>query len=162
MIRNEFFPVAVSHHSLDSLRVFILLPWPIRVNDKTLLKGLRIFPGVQKKSPINESLVSYVLIMLYNEFCPLIFSNHSFRRLIRLFFLTWIIRVSIDSTQSLVHYILIYLVLLLSLVMKNAVEIVQILVPKGPKQLRLCPQAKKWIWLEKEYIHPDWNSDTKI
>ena len=44
-------------------------------------KGLRGVPKLQKTFPINDSLVSFLLVMLNNEFSPDMFSNHSFGRL---------------------------------------------------------------------------------
>ena len=54
---------------------------------KTPYKGLRSVSKVLKHFPINDILVSFVLVMINNEFCPKIFSRHSFGRLIILLFL---------------------------------------------------------------------------
>ena len=81
MIRNEFYPLMLSHHYFWRLRSLLFIPWAIRVNNKTPLKGLRSLPKVQTNFPIDDSLVFIVLVMLNNEFSPDMFSNHSFGRL---------------------------------------------------------------------------------
>ena len=41
-------------------------------------KGLRSVPSVLCICPLNDSLVSFMIIMLTNEFCPLVFSRTYF------------------------------------------------------------------------------------
>ena len=65
---------------------------------KTPFKGLRSVHKVLKNRPFNDILVSFVLVMINNELCLYIFSNHSFGGLKSLFLLPWPIRVSVDST----------------------------------------------------------------
>ena len=64
---------------------------------KTPFKGLRSVPKVLKYCPINDGLVSFVLVMINNSFYPHVFSRHSFGRLRILLFLAWAIRASVDS-----------------------------------------------------------------
>ena len=65
---------------------------------KTPLKGMRSVPKVINNCPINDSLVSFVLVMINNEFCLHMFSNHSCGRLRSFLFLPCPTRVYIDFT----------------------------------------------------------------
>ena len=65
---------------------------------KNPLKGLRSVPKVQKNDCINDSLVSFVVEIMYDKLCPLMFSHHCLRRLRNLLFLAWPIRASVGST----------------------------------------------------------------
>ena len=65
---------------------------------KNPCKGLRSVPMVLKNCPVTASLVFFVLAMINNELCPLMFSHHCLRRLRSLIYLPWHIRVSIEST----------------------------------------------------------------
>ena len=67
-------------------------------DEKPFIKWLRSVPKVQTNGLINASLVSFLLEMIFDEFCPLIFSHYSLRRLRSLIFLAWYIRVSVGST----------------------------------------------------------------
>ena len=46
--------------------------------------------------------------------------------------------------------------------MKNDVVIVYILVQKKAKMANIVSTGQKWARVEKEYLHYDWTSDTKI
>ena len=45
---------------------------------KIPLKGLRSVPKAHNLFPINDILVSFLSVMINNEFSPHMFSNHSF------------------------------------------------------------------------------------
>ena len=57
--------------------------------DEKPLKGLRNAPYVLNCCPLNDSLVSFLIIMLTNELCPLMLCHHCFRWLISLRFPPW-------------------------------------------------------------------------
>ena len=87
-------------------------------------------------------LLPFEVVIIRNELCSLMFSHHSFGRLISLLFLPSLRRVSVDFTYSLAHDIIFSSFLLLLKMMKNAVEVVQILVQRGQKQPISCPRPK--------------------
>ena len=55
----------------------------------TPYNGLISVPTVLCSCPLNDSLVSFVIMMLTNEFCPLMLSHPYFRFLRSLHFLPW-------------------------------------------------------------------------
>ena len=128
----------------------------------TPLKGLRSFPKLPKKYPINDSLVSFVLVMLNTELCPHMWSNHSFGSLRSLFFLPLplqgICRFYINS--STLHHNFVFLANFLDdeKCCRNCVD------PgtKGAKTANIVSTGPEWAWLEKWYIHSDWTSDTDL
>ena len=58
-------------------------------NDDNLLKGMRSVSNVLCSCPLNDSLVSFVIIIITNELFPLMFYHSWFRWLINLHFLPW-------------------------------------------------------------------------
>ena len=67
-------------------------------NYENPLKGLISAHKVLQNFPINDSLVSFVLVMINNEFCPTMFYHNLFGRLGSLLFLDWPISASVVST----------------------------------------------------------------
>ena len=114
-----------------------------------------------KNCPINDSLVSFVLVMLNNELFPQIFSNHSSGSLRSLFSLPWPFRVSVESTQSLVHNIIILSFSYFLDVEKCCRNYVDPGI-EGAKIASNVSTGQKWARLKKEYLHSEWTSDTKI
>ena len=53
--------------------------WVGHFNDDNSLKGLRSIPNFLCGFPLNDSLVSFVIIILNNEFCSLMLSYPCFR-----------------------------------------------------------------------------------
>ena len=53
---------------------------------------------IQTNGPINARFASFVLEMLFCEFCPIVFSHHSIRILISLLLIACPIRAYVDST----------------------------------------------------------------